>query len=896
MLERHLSQIVQNTVDKFDHFGKDRFNIDEELARLRHPVTNEEIPSDQLKIIEERVLEKIEYRRVKDTARLIPVSVISNPKLHEKWFEEWLEKNDNETGSYYWKRLENYLSIQLSAKYNAGNAAKIIGSIDNATREIMSQLANPKRSEFSYKGLVLGYVQSGKTANFTALIAKAADAGYKFIIVLAGIHNILRRQTQIRLDKELTGMNDMRIEGAFIDEPSDLNRWVRITTARIKERKTRSGEKKVKDIGEFDVVNVDHFDSICNRSTPTLAIVKKNTKVLDRLIEYIENSNLESRKKLPLLVIDDEADQASIDTNATKADTNPTKTNNYIRRLLGLFPRKAYVGYTATPFANVLIDMNEIHSDLEDDLYPRNFIISLPKPEGYFGTEQIFTSDIADYIVSELDDHEKEEIIDNNNLPEGLLKAIMSFLLSCCIRNLRGDRRKPMSMLVHISQRIYDMKSASVLVNQFISDIKTRYEVDNSNLQKEIKKYWKLLDINARKICETLDKDNFQPEFSDVWSELDRVLQILKIVELNSTSDDRLDYSTAEELKVIALGGNQLSRGLTLEGLLTSYYLRDSRQYDTLLQMGRWFGYRHGYEDLTRIFTLSRIWDSFEHLALVEEELRNEVTRYENDELTPADYAVAIRDHSRLKVTSANKLGAGKSRQTSYSKSLNQTLRFPLDKPDLLKFNLVLFESFIKKVSETTSMEESRLDGAYISSGFVSGELVLSAFLNKYYFDTSEEIGGSGIDSMQLIQYIQRRMTDNELSEWKIAIVGRKREGPTNKKIKIASLDLIPITRSRLNKDIYGNKYNVGVLTDKEHLRLDLSEDAKSPYDGRSAQRPLLLLYIIASESKARIIDTDRRPNRVDLFHGLNEEKVNVAGFALVLPRSTKERDNYIGQ
>src|SRR6266542_1188387 len=355
MEERHISQLIQNLFDRFEYIGEDQFNLDDELRLLVNPVTRDALDPIFLQIIETAFLERIQYKRSHDGAILIPVSIVSDPRDHEEWYDAWLAENNNLEGSYYWKRLENFLSYELTRKYGAEVAGKIVRSIDEATFSILKKLANPVRRQFSYKGLVVGFVQSGKTANFTALIAKATDAGYKFIIVLSGIHSVLRRQTQIRLDKELTGMNDLRIDEPFIDEPSDIKRWNRITTARLRERRTRDGELRIRDLGEFDTVNVDPFGSICNRTTPTIAIIKKNVRVLNRLIEYINKSTEENRRNIPVLIIDDEADQASIDGNANDPDSDPTSINDRIRRLISLFTRKAYIGYTATPFANVLI-------------------------------------------------------------------------------------------------------------------------------------------------------------------------------------------------------------------------------------------------------------------------------------------------------------------------------------------------------------------------------------------------------------------------------------------------------------------------------------------------------------------------------------------------------------
>lgn len=893
MEERHIAQLVQNLLDRFEYVGPENFRLNEELQLIVHPVTRVAVESNILNEIEHRFLERIQYKRSHDGAILIPVSVVSDPKLHEEWYSEWLAENNNRTGSYYWKRLEEFLSFDLTRKYGPEEAGEIVRSIDEATHSIIEKLANPARLEFTYKGLVVGYVQSGKTANFTALIAKSVDAGYKLIIVLSGIHSVLRRQTQIRLDKELTGMNDLPINEPFIAEPSDIKRWNRITTARVRTRRSRDGQLRISDLGEFDTVNVDPFNSLCNRVTPTIAVIKKNVKVLDKLIEYISNSDMLSRANMPVLIIDDEADQASVDGNANDPDSDPTSTNERIRRILGLFPRRAYVGYTATPFANVLIDMETEHSELLDDLYPRNFIVSLPEPKGYFGTRMIFQGDLSERFVEEIEDGEEEihSLLENGEITNDLAYAIDQFIISCAIRNLRGDRNKPMSMLVHVSHVIIHMSTINGIVSDYLEDIIGRYSNPrhSKSLKNEFREVWNAFFENTTAIIRELDLDNHLPSFEEIWLEFSNVFSVIRIMELNSSSDDRLDYTTGEEMKIIAIGGNQLSRGLTLEGLMTSYYLRESRQYDTLLQMGRWFGYRHGYEDLTRIHTTERIWGFFQHLALVEEELRSEIYRYEEDGLTPLQMAVAIRSHRNLAVTAPNKMGAGRLRQISYSGSSCQTIWFPLNQPEILKENYRLGERFISELNTSYGGFSSPVGGVYLANQKVPGEIVLNNFLRRYNFVSPSDIDGAGLDAQSLIQYVSRRMnaSNPELLEWNVAVVGHVNPTDNNPSVVIGGLTINKIQRSRK----YTSKgFNIGVLTEPNHRRADLREDEQRHY-------PLLLLYLIWKDSRAAsYLENPLINQRIDLYRFLESEKVDVLGFAIDFPVSRFEPNNYIGQ
>jgi len=907
VVQRILSILIQ----RFNAIGPIDFDLTQELNKP-DPVTERVMNEDEREYARKELLKIIQYKKSHDSAILVPVSVVSDPRDHEEWYEGddgWLAENNNSVGSYYWKRLEDFLSWELSKKYTPENAGIVVKSIDEATYSIMKKLSNPLRKEFSYKGLVVGYVQSGKTANFTALIAKAADAGYKFIIVLSGIHSVLRRQTQIRLDKELTGMNDLAIEESFITEPSDIKRWNRITTARLRPRRTRDGQLMVKDLGEFDTVNVDPFDSICNRATPTLAIIKKNVKVLDRLIEYIRQSREENRNNIPLLIIDDEADQASIDGNANDPDSDPTGTNDRIRRVLSLFKRKAYVGYTATPFANVLIDMTTDHDELRDDLYPRNFIISLPKPENYFGTSIIFQSDLSERFIVDIPTRlnntpydEVRTLTREGIMTDYLSKAIDQFILCCAVRNIRGDKMKPMSMLVHVSHRVNHMVIIKNIISNdephslgYLEIIKGRYRntAQSSVLKEEYKLIWAEFVVDSIRINDDLHINNMIPDFEDIWNKVGDVLNILKVIELNYASEDKLDYTTGEEMKVIAVGGNQLSRGLTLEGLMTSYYLRVNRSmaYDTLLQMGRWFGYRKGYEDLTRVHTTQQIAEYFEHLALVEEELRSEIYRYEEENMTPLQMAVAIRDHRNLNVTAKNKMGAAHIRQASFSGSLNQTFWLPLDQPEILRANYNLGGAFIKKLKEEVGFSNVGGSGVYLANQKINGEIILRDFLTRYNFVDRDRTGGPGLDAEGLIDYISRRLNDQnpELTQWSVAVVGNANPKAPNDPALFGELEINRIQRSRKHTQ---RGFNIGVLTEPDHLTIDLNL-----HELRSPQNPLLLLYLIWKDSRAaKQIENPLFDQRIDLYRFIDIERIDVLGIAVLLPKSKNQPNNYIGQ
>ncbi|WP_341842314.1 Z1 domain-containing protein [Chitinophaga caseinilytica] len=763
----------------------------------------------------------------------------------------------------------------MTRKYGPEKAGVTVKAIDEATKSIMQRLANPRRSEINYKGLVVGYVQSGKTANFTALIAKAVDAGYRFIIVLAGIHNVLRRQTQIRLDRELTGVRDMISPEKYIDAPGAAREWNRLTTAH----------------NDFSITNLGLFSTFCERDTPTLAVVKKQTTVLNNLISYVSKAPVELRQRMPVLIIDDEADQASIDANAGDPGEDKTIINRHICRLLDCFNKKAYIGYTATPFANVLIDMNAEAIKGQEDLYPRNFVVSLPEPIGYFGASRIFKGELARSFVVEVPD-EANELTRRSRVTDKLSIAIDQFLLACAVRNLRGDKMKPMSMLVHAFHQISRIMAVKKIVTEYVEQIAGRYSDSNEAmlLKQSMQMVWRDYSTNSEKLKAGLGTNNFIPEFDAVWFELANVLKSVKVVELHSNSDDSLDYMSGNEVKVIAVGGNQLSRGLTLEGLMISYYLRASRQYDTLLQMGRWFGYRHGYEDLTRVHTTATIWGFFEHLALVEEEIRQEIYRYEEENKTPLEMAIAIKGHRNLMVTSPNKMGAATERQISYSDSLNQTTWFALEKPELLRGNLNLANSFLNNINEQYGFEYRTDSHAYVAES-VDGDAVLNDFLNRYSFTEASDTGGPGLDSIKLLEYISRRQSGGlhppELGKWNIGIVSNVKPVEGLEPVWLGGVEVNMMQRSRV---VTNKGYNIGVMTSPNNLRISYDENGKRAI-------PTLLIYLIWKGSKAvaRTLKEQKKV-RVDLYHGVKEEPIDLLGVAIILPESRYEPNDYIGQ
>jgi hypothetical protein len=312
--------------------------------------------------------------------------------------------------------------------------------------------------------------------------------------------------------------------------------------------------------------------------------------------------------------------------------------------------------------------------------------------------------------------------------------------------------------------------------------------------------------------------------------------------------------------------------------------------------MARWFGYRQGYEDLTRVHTTELIWEFFEHLALVEEELRSEIYRYEEEGKTPLQMALAIRDHRSLNVTAPNKMGAAMMRQTSFSKSLNQTIWFTLDQPNSLKRNLALGSQFIHGLSGQNVFTNVNNSGVWLADKKINGETILG-FLNQYNFADRESTGGPGLNDQNLLEYINRRLFDvqPELTKWSVAVVGNVSPKFPGDPLQFGGLQINRLGRSRKHRE---KGYNIGVLTESQHLRIDLAPNASTPYEGRSPQNPLLLLYLVAKESRTSgpYNFNPQIDERVDLYRGVTTEHVDLLGLAIVLPKSPQEPNSYIGQ
>ncbi len=582
-----------------------------------------------------------------DTRMGAGVSLVDVAAKHD---DQWVRKREDITWAYS-GAYENFLRKD-------GWPPQMVQSLSDVTSRILGHLQDPlsEGTTWNRRGLVIGHVQSGKTANYTGLIARAADAGYKFIVVIAGIHNNLRKQTQERIDEAFIGRSsdpeNRRSIGVGLDpgypHPATLTN---VNEDFNKNTAAKSGWK----INDF--------------SKPIILIIKKNVTTLTALYKWLKALNAEGDGRIsdvPMLLIDDEADNASINTN--KEDLDPTRTNAMIRRILRLFAKSCYVGYTATPFANIFINPDAYDDDVREELFPRDFIYCLDAPTTYFGAEKVFLNDeTSQSIVRPIDDcedflsyrHKRDDPVPE--LPPSLYRALDEFIVARAIRNLRGQTSRHCSMMINVSRFIPVQKT----VRDFLS-------LREKNIREAVRANYLMPEsVSSANVYMQGLKRAFDAEYAEAgftWPEvkaaLDGVFDHLHLYVINSKSDEVLDYTRYEKegvgLTAITVGGLSLSRGLTIEGLTVSYMYRNTRMYDTLMQMGRWFGYRPGFEDLCRVHLSRDSIDWYSHIAAAAEELTQQVKRMRRDGLSPKDFGLYVRSHpDSLLITAANKMRSG---------------------------------------------------------------------------------------------------------------------------------------------------------------------------------------------------------------------------------------------
>lgn len=699
----------------------------------------------------------IEVLRTKVEVTVGEAAVLVDDKPRAKWLTE--ERRES-IDWYFWSRFKNHF-------HSKDIPESVLRRTDKDTNLILSLLGDPvSQNGFSCRGMVIGDVQAGKTNNYSALINKAADAGYKLIIVLTGIMEDLRQQTQERLDSDFVG--SVSIAGRFgANSETKIIGVGRTNDSRLPFCLTdRDSDVKQNPRYRIDTIN-----------EPILVVTKKNKSPLQRLLNWLtsEVNAKNGAVEQPVLVIDDEADNASVNTGSE--DEDPRTINRLIREVVSACRRSSYVAYTATPFANIFIDPDSRGDRANtDDLFPRDFIVALEPPNNYCGAKYFFrTDDVSDRACIQIEDADEHLPIIHRpgvaveSIPPSLEEAIGVFLITCSIKDIRREkhliRHKHDSMLINMSRLTSVQSDLAPHVARCLDEFWRAITVYVGVTEPERRS------SEMRRLYDLWSK-HFKYSGKEQWEEICSSWQKMekpKIVTVHSRSGEALVYEDNGPKKQIAIGGLKLSRGLTLEGLVVSYFYRRSIMYDSLMQMGRWYGYRDGYQDLLRLWITSESQDWYVHISEASDDLREQVAEMQRRSKTPREFGLRVKaSPDALMVTAANKM--------RNAISITTRLRFDdrlletdcVDsRPEIIERNLEVFAEFIAKIESkrrpAITIPERHRQHIHFSN--VEAERIIS-FLKEV---TNHPSCGLWAESDLFLQFLQHG-AEEELANWDVFV------------------------------------------------------------------------------------------------------------------------------
>lgn len=803
-------------------------------------------------------------------------------------FKPWFINKKKDIDMKYWDRYRQYL---INDK---GFSVPTVNTMDIVSDELTDLLGDPNQPNFQRRGLIIGDVQSGKTANYSGLICKAADAGYKVIVLLTGTIEKLRSQTQKRIDESFIG----RDSDAVLKQKD-------VFVGVGKYEKTLNAISFTSKSSDFNVkLAMSLGVSFYQLHDPVIFVIKKNVKSLKTLTDWFKTQNLNrgsSKINKSLLMIDDESDNASINTNPD--DKEPTKTNRLIVEMLGLFDRASYVGFTATPFANIFIDPDTDEAMENSNLFPQDYIYALNSPSNYIGARNIFPENAKYHnMLRVIEDGEQYYPLDHskdfifNEMSPSLCDAINTFFLANTIRDLRNDIKTHRSMIINISRFVNCQSQIYDLVYNYVNEVRNAVKVYSKLEPNEALKNEKI--ANLKRIFE-LEYSKLGYDWNTVQTQLYESIASIQVAIVNQKNKNTLNYEDYEEdgLRVIAIGGLSLSRGLTLEGLIVSYFYRNSKMYDTLMQMGRWFGYRKNYDDLCRIWMNEENIEWYNYISEATDELRLEVKKMRDMKKTPLDFGLRVRsDPNGLLVTARNKMRTAKDFKRNISLS-GEVVETPY-----------LFDNELKNNSNYSSI--MLLIHKLNDFGFVFGKDNQS---NRYgYYDVSKEYIINLLDNVSFplsnpkfnaesISKFINNYKGKELEKWDIVFVSGSSE---NKNVingqeifsNIRSYDLkreaeeniirISGSKARLGNpgdpkfalngtdiEIAKNKFN------EEHVNSS-SISNKYYFIPEIKRNPLLMIYFVDLKEPSKYI-TNVRKNLVGLGIGIPNLTDEETKFAL---------------
>lgn len=830
--------------------------------------------------------------------------------------ECWYDEVKSNINPMFWTRYKDYL---VDVKHFSPNVVSTLGE-ETLDTNLMNYLGNPKSSgEFFRRGLIIGDVQSGKTSTYIGLICKAADAGYKVFILLTGTIESLRKQTQERVEEGFIGIN------MTADNTGGKRVGVGLDNKPITAMSMTSRLSDFTGDSDQIVISLKNNDAV-------VFVIKKNASVLKKLTEWLVSLNANPTTKridLPMLLIDDEADNASVNTSADKED--PTKINKMIRELASVFTKSNYVGFTATPFANVFIDPETTEKMETQDLFPEDFIVSLPIPSNYIGPMQIFSKKgpyynqlnyIEDAGREEADGwsfyykHKKEW---EDYLPNSLTDAIYTFYIANALRDLRGDFKEHRSMLINISRFV----KVQFYIKEQVEGIHERaYRAIKFNLSDDFETSMK--DPILKRIYSNWNKYYSKLEFS--WKQVAEILyksiESIQIKVVNSKKNsEKLEYPKNEGVRVIAIGGLALSRGLTLEGLLVSYFYRNTCTYDVLMQMGRWFGYRKGYDDLFRIWTHKESAEWYEEIAESTQQLKDDMSLMREKEQKPREFGIRVRNNcSKLRITAANKMrnSLDEYEFESYYGGIVETPYLEYN-VDIQKANFAYVRDFtLRMIDYKKRFEVSVIKGS-------GNHNVLYDVPKREIISLLRNIKVSrfcqSFDTTQIIRFLEDS-NDENLDFWNVGYMDGRRSDKEEDQVRFGDKIIYRVQRNKCNFDSstlrlsLGRRGKIGGVFDgllgiedfngksSEQIIEEAKEACIKQYkkenfgkepEGNQAfasntwfkyikdRKPTLLLYFIS-------VDTDTKNQKrqaVKFREGMGKDPV--VGFAMGLPRSDNE-------
>ncbi|MCR8657809.1 Z1 domain-containing protein [Paenibacillus endoradicis] len=780
-------------------------------------------------------------------------TIVSSEEQQKRDLQWWTRDVKKEIETYYWSRYKKFISQTLPYE--------VVKTIDEDTDVVMNNLANPQNEvQFSRYGMVVGHVQSGKTGNYSALVSKAADAGYKFIVIIAGGLNNLRNQTQERLNESFIGREGINFVGVGNFANSDKKRTpVSLTT-------------KVTDFNKSDATGAKQGLDLDMGTRPIILVIKKNTRTLTNVIEWLKSHYQEEVKDHAMLLIDDESDYASINT---KDENNPTSINKKIRELIALFRKSAYVAYTATPYANIFIDYKAESKEFGKDLFPEDFIYALEAPTSYFGAAKIFLDPTKKYLATVKDHldiipaiHKRDLEIDE--LPKSLEEAIRLFILNVAIRHLRRQEDKHNSMMIHVTRFTRVHHRIYLKVSEYLEKIQQAIVVHGefSHESKRINNpYIQSLQDTFINIYSCLEFD-----WATVLSKLNEVVELIDTREVHIDKKIELEYPKDKAVNFIVVGGSSLARGYTLEGLSVSYFLRTTVFYDTLMQMGRWFGYRQNYEDLCKMYMTNTTFNSFTTIIEATLDLVDSLRKMARLKLTPRDFGLAVQQHpdSGLQVTARNKLKQTKDIyfEMKLDGHLKETSWIPANESDT-KDNINLIENLVRNLGITTLNEKKPIIWEEKNRNIVID------FLNnfKFYSPESDEFG---MYSRMPVNFVKAYAKDIDI-KWDIVLFKGQSEEPImidgvkygqlqerqldikddryefrNRQVSSGNAEEVTLTKEEINelkenqeKKKYAKEKRKQGLVEDDLINKQIEEFSRRKAAREKLKRPLLMLHLV---------------------------------------------------